>query len=66
MALHALDCVLKLEKTNHLYEVPVTESKALNKTILDTKKMVSNLHGKLEVYKSLDQVGLDTKKGLKK
>ena len=67
------DCVLKLEKTNHLYEASVTELtdiktelKTLSKTVLDTEKMVSNLQGKLEVYKSLDQTELETKKGLKK
>ena len=64
------DCVLKLEKTNHLHEASVTELtdvktelKALSKTVLDTEKMVSNLQGKLEVYKSLDQTELETKKG---
>jgi hypothetical protein len=68
----ALDCVLKLEKKSHLYVASVTvlthvktELKALSKTVLDTKKMVSNLQGKLDVYKSLDQIELEIKNGLK-
>ena len=67
------DCALKLEKANHLYEASTTELtavktelKALSKTVLDTEKMVSNLQGKLEVYKSLDQAELETKKAIKK
>lgn len=67
------DCVLKMEKINHLYQASVTELtdvktelKALTKTVLETEKMVSNLQGKLEVYKSLDQAELETKKGIKK
>ncbi len=72
MDARALDCVLKLEKTSHLYVASVTvlthvktELKALSKTVLDTKKMVSNLQGKLDVYKSLDQIELEIKNGLK-
>ena len=56
------DRIIELEKLNVRYETAIAELgtvkadfKAINKTTADTEKLVANLKGQLEVYKSLDK-----------